>query len=272
VGSDAEMEFFASNASVIQEKTGAVVLTNPPDVVAIGRDKWKTVEFLKAHGLNYPVSMIPDPDARGEDAIQFVKHKVGFPVVVKPRRGSGAKDFFVVEDEESLLFQLRRISEPIVQEHLPETYGEFTTGTFVCKDGTVAGTITMRRLLKKGDTVEAEVGEFPPVVEEVGRILKVLPVNGVCNFQMRLTGRGAVAFEINPRFSGSAAMRAYFGFNEVEASLRHFLLGEIPRNLKPRTGVAVRFYQELYLSAGDVEELTARGFIRGPRAHIEERF
>lgn len=272
VGSDAETEFFANHAQTIEAETSAVVLTNPPEVVAVGRDKWRTVEFLRSHGLNYPNSLVPDPAARGRDAVAFACEEVGFPIVLKPRKSSGAKNFHVIDDEESLRFYLPRVPEPIVQEYLPDDAGEYTSGTFVCTDGTVAGIITMKRLLKKGDTFEAEVGEFSPVAEEMGRILKVLGVRGVCNFQMRLTPRGAVTFEINPRFSGSAVMRAYYGFNEVEAALRHFVLGQPPQPLEPKAGMAVRFYQELYLLAEDVAEIKARGVIEGPRIPVEGWF
>jgi carbamoyl-phosphate synthase large subunit len=65
--------------------------------------------------------------------------------------------------------------------------------------------------------------------------------------QLRLTARGPVTFEINPRFSGGVSLRAHFGYNEVEMAIRDLVLEQpIPR-LKLTSGEALRFWDELYI-------------------------
>jgi carbamoyl-phosphate synthase large subunit len=77
---------------------------------------------------------------------------------------------------------------------------------------------------------------------------------GPCNVQLRLTDRGPVPFEINARFSSTTSMRACFGYNEVEMALRCYVLGERIALPHPQRGIALRFWEELYLpeSAGTV--------------------
>jgi carbamoyl-phosphate synthase large subunit len=65
--------------------------------------------------------------------------------------------------------------------------------------------------------------------------------------QLRLTARGPVTFEINPRFSGGVAMRAHFGFNEVEFAIRDLVLDEAVPAPKVGSGTALRFWEETYV-------------------------
>ena len=64
---------------------------------------------------------------------------------------------------------------------------------------------------------------------------------------MRLTERGPVTFEINPRFSTSTGMRAHFGYNEVEMAIRDLVLHERVPVPEVRPGIALRFWEEMYL-------------------------
>ena len=44
-------------------------------------------------------------------------------------------------------------------------------------------------------------------------------VLGATNFQLKLTKKGPVIFEINPRFSGTTHIRSLFGLNEIDIIL-----------------------------------------------------
>src|SRR4029077_837656 len=68
------------------------------------------------------------------------------------------------------------------------------------------------------------------------------------NVQLRVTARGPVPFEINPRFSGGVSMRAHFGYNEVEMAVRDLVLDEPVPQPVTRSGCARRFWGEMYFS------------------------
>ena len=54
-------------------------------------------------------------------------------------------------------------------------------------------------------------------------------------------------FELNPRCSGTTGIRAYFGYNEPEMLLRHYVLGESLETPQPRFGYAMRYWNEVFL-------------------------
>src|SRR3989338_5344379 len=79
---DFEIPILARHRDRLENQTGCRVIVSAPDVAQIGHDKWATYQFLKAHGLPCPPSLV---DLDGLDA--FVD-EVGFPVIVKPRHGA----------------------------------------------------------------------------------------------------------------------------------------------------------------------------------------
>ena len=52
--------------------------------------------------------------------------------------------------------------------------------------------------------------------------------------------------------SGTSAIRAYFGYNEPEMLLRHYVLGEEAKATPARSGYVFRYWNEVFLDdAGD---------------------
>jgi carbamoyl-phosphate synthase large subunit len=78
--------------------------------------------------------------------------------------------------------------------------------------------------------------------------------------QLRQRDGQPVPFEINPRFSGTTAVRARMGFNEVDAAIRHFVLGEdAPSLAGVKTGIALRYWNEVYVPSDAVAALRRDG-------------
>ena len=86
--------------------------------------------------------------------------------------------------------------------------------------------------------------EIHELLEAVGSALKP---RGLLNVQLRQTERGPVPFELNIRCSGTTAIRAYFGYNEPEMMLRHYVLGEQIESPQIRNGYAYRYWNEVFL-------------------------
>lgn len=248
----------------IQSETGAVCLVSDPDIMAIGDDKLETCRWLERMGLNCPRY------AAGEDreALETLKAECGYPLIAKPRDAGGAKGVLEVTDDADLEYVSRK-PEYIVQECLGGPNTEYTAGCFAGRDGSIRGTCVMRRELLCGTTYRAVLGEFPEVRAEAERITAALKPLGPCNIQVRMTPRGPVCFEINPRFSGTGPMRAYYGFNEVEAALRHYVLGEDQVDLPGLTrGVALRYWNEMYIAPEALPRLEAEGMLDTPRRFL----
>lgn len=247
----------------LRERTGAVALVSPPDRLAIGADKLTTARWLAQHDFNAPRSADADDDADVERLVA----DCGYPVIAKPRAGKSAKGVFLVEGQADLEY-FRHREGYVIQEHLGDEGSEYTVGCVSDREGIVRGTMAMRRELLDGTTVRARAGDFPDLRGEATRIAAALRPTGPLNVQMRIHEGRPVCFELNVRFSGTTPMRARLGFDEVEAALRHFVLGEEMRDLPLVTeGVALRYWNELYVDPAAVDALERQGQLEDPRTH-----
>jgi carbamoyl-phosphate synthase large subunit len=258
-----------------------VTIVSSPEVLLTGRDKLLTCRWLEAQGLPVPAyAELGDPQAVAE-----LIDRCGFPLIAKPRFGKGSDGIVTIRhaaDLEHIVaaedLSLREIapggitaSDVILQQYLGDEQHEYTVGCFCDSDGQLCGAVVMRRTLRAGTTTSAELGRFPEVRAVAEAIASALRPLGPCNVQMRLHHGSAVPFEINPRFSGTTALRARMGFNEVEAALRHFVLGEPPPVLADvGSGYALRYWNEIYIAADAVEALGRDGELGEPRTQEVE--
>ena len=263
VGSDPELPVFADNKTRIERETNAKVIISSPEHIRIGNDKWQTVTFLKNNGLPYPESALPDNKDKLID-------KVGFPVILKPREGSASRDVYIVKNYEELEVFIKRVKNPIIQEYLMPEDEEYTSGT-VMFDGDLLGVFTMKREIKSGNTYRGMIDSFDEVREAVEKVTRKFNQFGPSNFQMRLSERGPVIFEINPRFSGTTAMRAYYHFNEPETVINSVLFHK-KSPMHHTNGVIMRYMNEVYLSLDEYQALKSSHTIEHSKSQIMNYF
>lgn len=252
-GSEIELVRLAPHREELERRTGARVVTNAPAVLAELMDKWLMAVALRARDL-------PVPDtALGADAeaIRRLLSSHGFPVIVKPRHGSGSKHLHVVRDAEVLGAVLRLVPEPVVQEYLLPDDEEYSIGVYRSPRVGYVGQIGFRRTLSAGLTYRAEVVRDPEIETVCRRLVDAFELWGPINVQLRKTSAGVRIFEVNPRFSSSAVMRAGFGFNEAELCLEDLVLGHAVPAPLVRPGVALRFWDEVFLSPEERERMRA---------------
>jgi carbamoyl-phosphate synthase large subunit len=116
------------------------------------------------------------------------------------------------------------------------------------------------------------LGEFPEVRAECERIARALRPLGPCNIQLRTGRQGPTCIEINARFSGTTPIRAHFGFNEVDAFLRNHVLGETVALPRVTEGVAMRYWNELYVTANAYDALERDGKMEGRGGSVVENY
>jgi len=103
---DLELPILSRNKSVF-ESLGAKLLVSSEDVISIAFDKWKTHDFIKDLGLNSPKTYIVL-----DEALNAISRGVlSFPLVLKPRFGSGSMNVEYVDtiEELKLNYKLLRI-------------------------------------------------------------------------------------------------------------------------------------------------------------------
>jgi carbamoyl-phosphate synthase large subunit len=244
---------------------GVKSIVNPPEVIEICADKWKTAEFLKSNHFNCPQTVLIEND-RDLSKIDF------YPVIIKPARSSsGSQNVFLAQTQEEASFfshyLVRQGHTPLVQEHIGSYDAEYTVGVLTLDDGQLVGSIALRRIITSGlskkiqvksykgsgnyivssGISQGEVRDFSDVRKYSESIAKKLGVHGPVNIQGRKTEKGFYPFEINARFSGTTSVRVLLGYNEPDILVRYYVLGEKPKKIHFKKGFVARGLSEHYV-------------------------
>jgi len=245
VGTDQELLPLANAKKLIETESEALVISNPPEVISTCRDKWTTFEFLKKNNLNCAESSLV------ENKENFIK-EFNFPIVVKPREGYGSLHFYIVRNEDELRKAISEIEKvgwrPILQEYLDAIDSEFTTGVTMDKGAKkIMSSISLKRILKNGQTNKAFVDDYDIVRESAKEAAIKLGCTGATNIQSIQVNDQVKIFEINPRFSASVPIRAVAGVNEPDIIFRNNVLDEeiIVNDYKKL--VCMRYLNEMYV-------------------------
>jgi carbamoyl-phosphate synthase large subunit len=253
VGSDEELLPVALAKEKIEKETGAVVLTNPLNVISTGIDKWKTFEFLKRNNFPCADSSLP------ENQENFLE-EYDFPLVVKPREGQGSLHFYIVNNRDEMGKAISTIQKigwhPIIQEYLQGENVEFTSGVTVERTGkNIMSSISMRKTLKQGQTYKAFIEDFGDVRKSAEETALKFGCRGSINIQAKLIENKPKIFEINPRFSATCPIRAVAGINEPDIVFRNFVLGEEIKISSFQKLVCLRYWNEVYIPYSTYEKV-----------------
>jgi carbamoyl-phosphate synthase large subunit len=250
-GLDMELPLLARMAPRFREH-GVIPVVSPPEVIDLADDKLETVRFLLANGFAAPKTI---------DLATGSARELGFPVVLKPRRGgSRSQGVYLITTESELAYRLTTIPRDnyVAQEYLEGD--EYSAGS-VTFDGKCHGVMVMRRTMRDGDTHKAFVFRDPAVDAYIARVCETLKPFGPCNFQFRMRRGVPYIFEINPRVSGGACMRTLAGFNEPAMTVEYLDTGAIkPFTVRP---VAVfRYWAEMVVEDVRLGETRKAGTVK----------
>jgi len=224
---DAEIRFF-SESNFAGDISGAAVVMANSEALRVGADKLQTYEFLKSNALPYPWTCIV-----GEHT------PLALPCIIKSRYGRGSKGVELVEADHVAYLTKKRPAD-IWQEYLTPDDEEYTCGIYGCANGDIR-TIIFKRRLGGGLTVAGEVVENKDIDDVLRRVAQGLGLRGSINAQLRLTQKGAVIFEINPRFSSTVVFRHKLGFKDVLWAIEE-KTGNAPSPYTPPR-VGTKFYK-----------------------------
>jgi carbamoyl-phosphate synthase large subunit len=261
VGGIVEMQVLSNKKEYIKAQSGAYVVSSSPEALHVMEDKWELSQALCRAGFDYPRSVLPE----NRQGLKQLLDEYKFPYIVKDRLGAGGSTGVgVARDMKQLYYLIETIKNPVVQEYLHPDDQEYTVGAFIGADGRGKGSIVMIRQLGLGMTFKGQVLPGSPLGEYGERILEALGCEGPANLQLRLTERGPVVFEINPRFSSTTSARAHYGYNEPEMCIRSFVLREELKRPEITNGRFFRVIEDIFIKEHDFEEAHSKGIIRKP--------
>lgn len=252
IGTDVELPIFAKEKKRLEKELNVHIVVSKEFVIDIANDKWKTAEFLKKNSLPYPYSYLTTDN----EGMKLLTQKAEFPYLAKPVDGARSKGLFVVNNNDDINTITSYPNNLVVQEFLPDTDGEFTSGCLVV-NGFTEYVVTLKRDLRDGNTYRAYYDEkfeiYTPFIKEVA---EKLGVDGPCNFQFRIKNNRPVIFEVNARFSGTTPIRSFFGFNEVTAILNKLLFNEPVPKPKLKEGLVLRAWADIFVDKNTVDEFS----------------
>jgi carbamoyl-phosphate synthase large subunit len=225
-------------------RLGAVLLANSLEIIQNCLDKEKTFPLLTKLGFAVPKTY-------SLHDFKILEHPLEqFPYIIKPKSGAGSASVFIAQDFEELEFFVNYIlknkGEPMIQEYVGTPEHEYTVGVLHSPTGDLIGRFGIRRFIASGisnkisvinrtgqdcfgsrlvvssGVSQGEITNFEPVLETATEIARALGSIGPLNIQGRWNGEQFIPFEINPRFSGTSAMRAMAGFNEPDLLIQAY--------------------------------------------------
>jgi carbamoyl-phosphate synthase large subunit len=157
-------------------------------------DKYETHLLLQRHRLPSPPTVLPGGELSS----------IEYPVMVKPRRGSGGRSIYLAHDEAQARFFLDYVDEPtMVQRRMngPEISVDCLGGL----DGRCLNAIPRTMLESRGgESIKGEVIRDDELMELAREVMETLRVTGPATLQVfRDPDVGLGITDVNTRFGGA---------------------------------------------------------------------
>jgi carbamoyl-phosphate synthase large subunit len=166
-------------------------------------DKFKTNRFFKdVCDIDAPLSQTYSESYSGE-----------YPVIVKTKEGRGSTGVHIINNRDELL-SFNFNDSYMIQEFIDRDEEEYTCGVYITKQDEIHS-IILRRKLVGDSTGIARLVNDERIKNYIHSIAKNIKSYGSFNIQLRVSDRGPLCFEINPRISSTVAMRDLLGFQDV---------------------------------------------------------
>jgi hypothetical protein len=184
-----------------QDAIKARIVTSPTETCLITRSKKSTYCYLQ-NDIPTPL-LYPDPESI-----------IDYPVFVKPDKGHGSMNTYLVTNKKDLYIMLKANKELITTEHLPgeeytvDCFSDRETGLLFC-----SGRIRIKT--KNGISMHSKIADDQQLFLDYARIISSrLPLHGAWFFQVKRDRKGVLKLlEIAPRIASTAALQRVHGIN-----------------------------------------------------------
>jgi carbamoyl-phosphate synthase large subunit len=218
-------------------------LVPDPQIASATYDKYETHVLLERLGLPSPPTVL-----EGEEPSSY-------PVMVKPRRGSGARSIHPARDAEQAAFFCRYVEEPVMVQKLMDG-PEFSIDTLSDRDGRCLNAIPRTMIESRGgESIKGTVIDDPELIALGRDVVEALGTRGPCTVQaFRDKDIGLGITDVNTRFGGAypAPMYAAHPGRTYPELIIRMARGEAvePHVGEFRAGVTfTRYYWQLELDA-----------------------
>lgn len=173
-------------------------LVPSPEVARATYDKYETHLLLGRLGLPSPPTVLPDqePDS--------------YPVMVKPRRGSGARSIHLAHDAAQARFFVDYVKEPVMVQRAMDG-PEFSIDCLGDLDGRCLNAIPRTMLESRGgESIKGAALADPELIELGRKVMEALQISGPCTIQAFRDSRAGLGItDVNTRFGGAFPAPVY---------------------------------------------------------------
>jgi carbamoyl-phosphate synthase large subunit len=163
-----------------------------PEIARDTFDKYAAHLLLERHGLPSPPTVLPpeEPDS--------------YPVMVKPRQGSGARSIHPAADRDEMQFFIRYVKEPVMVQRLMQG-PEFSIDLLSDLDGRCLNAIPRTMIESRGgESIKGAVIHDQELIDLGRSVVEALGVRGPCTVQaFRDAEIGLGITDVNTRFGGA---------------------------------------------------------------------
>lgn len=185
----------------------------------MARNKEKVLQLAEKHGISVPRTWY----IRDLSELHTLKGGLPYPVVIKPRTGSGAVGLSYPENQKELTEQYIAVHErfpyPLIQERIPRAGPGYGASLLLDERGQLKASFVHKRLreypVTGGASTLRESVRHDDIRDMALTLLKALDWFGVAMVEFKLDPRDGIPklMEINPRFWGSLSLAIEAGVN-----------------------------------------------------------
>ena len=172
-----------------------------PDVARATYDKFETHLLLQRLGLPSPPTVLPEDDL---DSFN------DYPVMIKPRRGSGARSIYHAKDPSQARFFVDYVDEPVMVQRAMDG-PELSIDCLGDMQGRCLNAIPRTMLESRGgESIKGSVVRDDELIELARRVMEAFEVRGPATIQVfRDPQLGIGITDVNTRFGGAFPAPAY---------------------------------------------------------------
>lgn len=226
----------------------AIICVNDKDVFEKSQDKLQVMKVCMENEISCPKTL--DNISNIEEVMDS---EIQFPIIIKPRRGCGAKGFHKILNQEQLkcvvVENQINLADMVVQECLPIESALISDNIFVDKEGNIKSSFLYRchrfYPLTGGTGTFNMTFDRTDVHEECAKLVKLMGLRGCVGIDLMIDPRDnkAKVIEINPRILARSKIGFVAGVNQARQIIEDVFEDIVTPMMNYKYGVGVRMSQ-----------------------------
>lgn len=226
----------------------AIICVSDKEEFEKSQDKLRVMEVCMENEIPCPKTLV------GVSSIkEILESKIQFPIIIKPRRGCGAKGFHKILNQaelEKLVSENNiKLLDMVVQECLPIESALISDNIFIDKDGNIKSSFLYRchrfYPLTGGTGTFNMTFDRTDVHEECARLVKIMGLRGCVGVDLMIDPRDnkAKVIEINPRILACSKIGFIAGVNQAFQIIEDIYGDTVTSMMDYKSDVGVRMSQ-----------------------------